>query len=75
MRISSKGQITIPQSIRQRFGLLPNTDVIFDINEREEIILHKNMKDTKRGQFIVQCLTGKSSIPMTTDEIMKLTRS
>jgi AbrB family looped-hinge helix DNA binding protein len=29
MRITSKGQVTIPQSIRERCGLLPHTEVGF----------------------------------------------
>ena len=31
MRITSKGQVTIPQEIRQRLGLLPETEVEFDV--------------------------------------------
>jgi AbrB family looped-hinge helix DNA binding protein len=31
MRLTSKGQVTIPQAIRHRPGLLPNTDVVFNI--------------------------------------------
>ncbi|MGA8810637.1 MAG: AbrB/MazE/SpoVT family DNA-binding domain-containing protein [Thermoanaerobaculia bacterium] len=26
MRITSKGQVTIPQEVRERFGLLPDTE-------------------------------------------------
>jgi AbrB family looped-hinge helix DNA binding protein len=29
MRITSKGQVTIPQSVRERCGLLPHTEVRF----------------------------------------------
>ena len=29
MRITSKGQVTIPQELREQFGLLPNTEVDF----------------------------------------------
>ena len=31
MRITSKGQATIPQAIRDKLGLLPHTEVEFDI--------------------------------------------
>ena len=31
MRITSKGQVTIPQDIREKAGLLPNTEVEFKI--------------------------------------------
>ena len=29
VRITSKGQVTIPQGLREQFGLLPNTEVEF----------------------------------------------
>ena len=32
MRITSKGQVTIPQHIREKLGLLPNTEVEFEID-------------------------------------------
>ena len=31
MRITSKGQVTIPLEVRERLGLLPNTEVEFTI--------------------------------------------
>ncbi len=31
MRITSKGQVTIPQDIRERLGLLPYSEVEFDV--------------------------------------------
>lgn len=30
MRITSKGQVTIPQAIREKSGLLPHTEVEFE---------------------------------------------
>jgi len=29
LRITTKGQVTIPQAIREMLGLMPSTDVIF----------------------------------------------
>ena len=31
MQVTSKGQVTIPQEIRNRLGLLPNTEVEFEL--------------------------------------------
>ena len=31
MRITSKGQVTIPIEIREKLGLLPNTEVEFEV--------------------------------------------
>jgi AbrB family looped-hinge helix DNA binding protein len=32
MRITSKGQVTIPQSVREEAGLLPETEVEFVVD-------------------------------------------
>jgi len=32
VRITSKGQVTIPQEIREKLGLLPHTEVVFEID-------------------------------------------
>ena len=75
MRISSKGQITIPQHIREQYGLLPHTDVILEINSAGDIVLRKNNHDTHRGAALEQNLTQYPGLKLTTHEIMKLTRS
>jgi AbrB family looped-hinge helix DNA binding protein len=75
MRITSKGQVTIPQEVRERFGLLPDTEVDFVV-KRGSIHLVKAEKPKKltRGQLIVQRMRGKAGPGMSTDEIMALTR-
>ena len=32
MRITSKGQVTIPVEIREKLGLFPNSEVDFDVD-------------------------------------------
>jgi len=75
MRITAKGQVTIPASIRAKAGLLPNTDVEF-IHDRSGVRIVKARRAAKptRGQALVRRLRGAAKITMTTDEIMKLTR-
>lgn len=75
MRITSKGQVTIPQRIREKMGLLPETEVEFEVRE-SEVILRK-VKDagpTRLGPYIA-AMRGSADVSMSTDEIMKLTRS
>jgi AbrB family looped-hinge helix DNA binding protein len=75
MRITSKGQVTIPQAIRERLGLLPYCEVEFDVVGNSVRIRKK--KGTKtRGQRLVEHLSrAHGPIPgMTTDELMALTR-
>jgi len=74
MKVTSKGQVTIPKEIRDEFGLLPGTEVEF-VSEAGEIRVRKASYGPRRGEEIVEHLrkAGKG-FTMTTDEIMRLTR-
>lgn len=76
MRIASKGQVAIPQAVRERTGLLPNTDVEFVVvGEDVRIIKVTSGRRPSRGAAAVQRLRGAGGrIRMTTNEIMALTR-
>ena len=72
MLITSKGQITIPKKYREALGLLPHTHIEFECIGDE---LHiKKAKQIVRRKRMVEIMTGKSTVSMSTDEIMKLTR-
>jgi AbrB family looped-hinge helix DNA binding protein len=74
VRITSKGQVTIPQDIRERLGLLPLSEVEFDI-VGDSVRIRKARGSKTRGQMLVERLRGTAPKPgLTTDEIMKLTR-
>jgi AbrB family looped-hinge helix DNA binding protein len=73
MRITSKGQVTIPAEIRLLAGLQPNTDVEFVFRDGEVLLRRSGGKT--RGQLLVARLQGAfSSAGRTTDEIMQETR-
>jgi AbrB family looped-hinge helix DNA binding protein len=75
MRITSKGQVTIPLRIRERAGLLPNTEVDFGYDGRAvRITKSKAAKKPSRGELLVNRLRGRGDVAMSTDEIMALTR-
>jgi AbrB family looped-hinge helix DNA binding protein len=73
MRITSKGQVTIPKEIREAAGLLPETEVEFVISAGR-VILRKQFGKSRRGAKLIAALRGKGTGKMTTDEIMALTR-
>jgi AbrB family looped-hinge helix DNA binding protein len=76
MRITSKGQVTIPQEMRERFGLLPDTEVEFVAKGRSlQIVKSANPTRPTRGQAMVRRLRGRSNVRMSTDEILALTRT
>ena len=74
MRITSKGQVTIPKAIREQAGLLPHTEVAFSI-AGDKVVLEKVEGAAGRGQVLIDHMRGTATMSMTTDEIMRLTRS
>jgi AbrB family looped-hinge helix DNA binding protein len=75
MRITSKGQVTIPVEIRERAGLLPDTEVEFELDGNDVRIRRaKAPRRQGRGAATVARLRGRATVKMTTDEIMALTR-
>jgi AbrB family looped-hinge helix DNA binding protein len=76
MRITTKGQVTIPRDVRDRAGLMPGTDVEFEI-EAGVVRLIKTTPGggrQTRGQKLVEGLRGRGDFKMSTDEIVALMR-
>jgi len=77
MRITAKGQVTIPARIRREAGLLPNTNVEFVHDGRGQVRLFRapgKRAGKSRGDKLIAQLRGKGDIAMTTEDIMALTR-
>lgn len=72
MKITTKGQVTIPQHIRERLGLLPHTEVEFEV--RGDVVVVTKAGTRRRGRRIVEALKGRGDVELSTDEIMALTR-
>jgi antitoxin PrlF len=74
VRITSKGQVTIPQAIREKYGLLPDTDVEFVVSGGRVTIVPVPSPDRDRGSKAVGRLRGAATTGLSTDEILALTR-
>jgi AbrB family looped-hinge helix DNA binding protein len=74
MRITSKGQVTVPIDIRRQFGFLPETEVEFVVENKVVILRKKSPSSTGRGARIAAMLRGRGNVSMSTDEILALTR-
>jgi AbrB family looped-hinge helix DNA binding protein len=76
MRISSKGQVTIPVNIRERAGLLPGTEVAFEFDGEVVGIVRAKARrsDGRRGRPPVHP-RGRGDATTSTDEITALTRA
>jgi AbrB family looped-hinge helix DNA binding protein len=73
VRITSKGQVTIPQAIRERLGLLPDTEVEFEV-VGNAVKIRKARRTRARGQGMVARMRGRATSRLTTEQIMALTR-
>jgi AbrB family looped-hinge helix DNA binding protein len=74
MRISSQGQVTIPPEIRERLGMLPDTEVEFEVDGDAVRIVRAPASREGRGASLITKLRGKAKGGMSTDEIMALVR-
>jgi len=71
MRVTTKGQVTIPLNVREVLGIMPKTEIDFREDDGRFYIV-KISKAKKTKQF--NKLRGIATAKMTTDEIMNLTR-
>ncbi|HEX6746680.1 MAG TPA: AbrB/MazE/SpoVT family DNA-binding domain-containing protein [Longimicrobium sp.] len=74
MKITSKGQVTIPQHIREQLGLLPHTEVEWELRDGIAILQKARKGGERRGRALIEHTRGRGTIRMSTDEIMELTR-
>jgi AbrB family looped-hinge helix DNA binding protein len=72
--ITSKGQVTVPKSIRDYLGLKPGSAVIFERAPGGEVVLRPASRSAKRQPSRFAKLRGRGTVRMKTDAILALTR-
>lgn len=73
MRVTEKGQVTIPKDLRDALGIGAGTEVEFE-RRQDTIVVRKSDRKPSRGHRLAERLKGRGDVAMTTDEIMALTR-
>lgn len=74
MRVTSKGQVTIPKRLRDEYGLLPGTEVEF-VDKDGKLLVRKAPGGRTRGdEFVEHLHRAGEQFTMSTEEIMRLTR-
>ena len=73
MRVTTKGQVTIPLEIRQLLNIMPFTEVEFVVDEDDRVYIEKKADQPARDRF--SKLRGTATVKMSTEEIMALTRA
>ena len=71
MRVTTKGQVTIPRNVRESLGITPETEIEF-VEENGKYYIVKTDEPKIKGKF--KNLRGIATAKMSTDEIMNLTR-
>ena len=72
MKITTKGQVTIPIEMRERLGLYPHTEVVFRIDG--DCLIVEKTSSNHRGTALVERMRGRGTVHMTTDQTLALTR-
>ncbi len=73
MKVTEKGQVTIPKDLRDALGIGAGTEVEFE-RRKDTIVVRKSDRSPTRGSQLAERLRGRGDVEMTTDEIMALTR-
>ena len=72
MKVTVKGQVTIPLQIREKLGITPNSEVDF-VEEGGRVYIKRKILPTPPISRFHQ-FRGAATVKMTTDEILALTR-
>jgi len=77
MRLTSKGQVTIPQDIRELAGMPPGCEVEFHLKDGEVLITKVEADLSQRRQKIMSILDGVAGSvgqSLSTDDVLRMTR-
>ena len=73
MRITAKGQVTIPVRLRRRLGLLPGTEIRFD-EVGGTAVIRPVISERELIEEGIRSVTGVLGPGWSTDEVLRLTR-
>jgi antitoxin PrlF len=81
MRVTSKGQVTIPRDLRELIGIEPNSEVVFTVEDGRLMLTPKNgaeaVQEQKRLAGLMQTLArleGTGDPELDADALMQMTR-
>ncbi len=72
--LTSKGQATIPEQIRDALELAPGCSVDFAVNRDGEVVIHKVGARPSRKRDRFEAVRGKADVKWRTDQLMSLLR-
>lgn len=70
MKVTERGQVTIPKDLRERFGFLPDTEVEFEVRDGALRLV----RSARERTAAVERLYGRKRFGRSTEELMRLLR-
>ena len=61
MKVGERGQVTIPKPIRDRFGIVPNTEIEFRV-QKDTIVLAKKPQKLNLRKWKGRCRRGLAEL-------------
>lgn len=81
MRVTSKGQVTIPRDLRELAGIEPNSEVVFGMENGKVTIVPKNAdreatEEARMKRFleVLDRLEGTGDQSLSAEDVMAMTR-
>ncbi len=74
MKLTQKGQVTIPKRFRDRYGLTQGSEVEFEAVEGGVLVRRADKPDVTILKAAIQQIRGSADTGFTTSDIMRVTR-
>lgn len=74
MRVTEKGQVTIPKELRDALGIGAGSEVEFTREGSTLVVRKVTNERAGTGRALVERMRGRGDVQLTTDEFMALTR-
>jgi antitoxin PrlF len=72
--LTSKGQVTVPKTVRDYLGLKPGGAVAFERLPSGEVVLRPVRRKARPHKSVFARLRGRATVKMKTEDILALTR-
>jgi AbrB family looped-hinge helix DNA binding protein len=73
-RVTSKGQITIPRAIREKFGMLPNTMIEFVIESKGPRLKRAQGANTRGTEIVARMKKSRRAMKLSSNVVLQLVR-
>jgi bifunctional DNA-binding transcriptional regulator/antitoxin component of YhaV-PrlF toxin-antitoxin module len=74
MKVTQKGQITIPHALRKRYGFTRDRELIFDATEEGVLLRAAPVREAQQFRDSLAAIRGIAGSELSTDQIMQMTR-